>query len=142
MIDVESIYATAGDDDARVPINLDEVMNAANYRRNVPPGTVCVKRARAASLGSTVFHNRVILYYERKGLGLPALERLGPPDAGAIAESLESHLVSGDEALSDSFVGGTIVCLGEPCHIDITDDHSPIVVAIGSAETRSRSGLS
>ena len=87
-----------------------------------------VERVRAASLGSVVFRNRVPPDYERKSLELPELESLTLSDGGAIAESLESHLVSKEETPPDSFVGDTIVRLQEPRHIDDNDARSPIVV--------------
>ena len=50
------------------------------------------------------------------------------PDGDTAAESLTSHLVSKEDMPEDSFVGGTIIRLQEPRHIDDKDDRSPIVV--------------
>ena len=60
---------------------------------------------------------------------LPALARLTSlPDAGAATKSLASHLVSEEDTPMDSFVGGTIVRLDAPRHIDVLDIRGPIIV--------------
>ena len=65
---IEALYAIAGADGARALINIDEVMNAANYHMIVPSNTAGVERIRAATHGPAVFRNRVLLHYERKDL--------------------------------------------------------------------------
>ena len=110
-IDVETPYATAGDDGAHTLAKIDEVINTTNYLRVVPSSVIGVEHVRAASLELVVFRNRVLLYYERKGLELPNLAPLAMPDGNAVPESLESHLVSTEETPQDSFVGGTVVRL-------------------------------
>ena len=87
-----------------------------------------VERVRAATHGPAVFRSRVLLHYKRKDIGLSGLPRLAMSDGNAVAESLTSHLVSKDDTPGDSFVGGTIIRLREPRHIDDKDDRSPIVV--------------
>ena len=144
ITDAESLYAATDNDGTRALVKLDEVMNAVNYPRPVPPGTDGVERVRAASLGSVVFRNRILLHYEQTDLGRPELERPGSLGADMATESLESLLVSGEETLPGSFVGGTIVRPKEPRHIGTTDDRSPIIVdhtAIGSTEDAPSAGF-
>ena len=64
--DVETLYAIADADGACALTKIDEVMNAANYRRIVPSNMIGVEPVRAATHGSAVFRNRVLLHYERK----------------------------------------------------------------------------
>ena len=62
-IDIEALYEIAGADGARELTKIDEVMNAANYRRIVPSNMTGMERVRASTHGSAVFRNRVLLYY-------------------------------------------------------------------------------
>ena len=131
-IDIGSLYGIAGDGGARALTNTDEVMtvmNAADYHRLVPSGVAGVECVCAASIGSAVFRNRVLLHCEQKNLALSELGLFGLQlDGGATAGSLASHLASKEETPPDSFAGGTIVRLDEPCHIGAPDAHSPTVV--------------
>ena len=125
-VDVKMLYATAGEGGACALIKTDQVINAANYSRIVPSNVIGVERVRTASLGSGVFRDRALLHYEHKDLELPELPRLAMPDGVAVAESLESHLVSKEETPQDSFVGDTVIRLQKPHHADDEDARSPI----------------
>ena len=132
-----ALYGTAADDDARALTKIDEVMNADNYCRLVPPDVVGVERVRAASLRSTVFRSCVSCSTSARAPYYRS-SRLSLPDGGAVAESLESYLVSEEETQQDSFVGGTTVRLSKPRQVDDKDTRSLIVVGrviVGGAET-------
>ena len=58
-IDIEALYGTVDDDGERALIKIDEVMDAADYRRLVPSDAIGVERVCAASLGSAVFETAV-----------------------------------------------------------------------------------
>ena len=135
-IDVEALYATADGDCLRALVKVDEVINTANYSMIVPSSVAGVEPIRATSLGSAVFRNRILMHYEYRGLELPELTPFALPGGGAVAESLESHLVSKEETPQEPFVGGTPARLQEPHNTDNKDARSPIVVGhvtVGSA---------
>lgn len=72
---IQSLYWIAGGDGTHALIKVNEVMESADYHRLVPGNVAGVKRVHAASLGSAVFCNRVILHYEKKNQGCVARVR-------------------------------------------------------------------
>ena len=109
---------------------MDDVMEAAAYRRLVPLEVVDVGRVTAASIGPSVFRNRALLHYEWQDLALSELEELeSQPDGDTAAGSLAPHLVSKEETPEElRHVDRTIVRLDEPQHAGAHDARSPIIV--------------
>ena len=62
-IDIETLYGIAGGGGVCALAKIDEMLDAADYIRIVPSNTTDGERTRAATHGSAVFRNRVLLHY-------------------------------------------------------------------------------